>query len=69
MVRDPIVCESGVRQLVAVPMYPSECRRYAEQCLQLAEELAPEHRDLLLELAQEWRKAAEELEEFDESEN
>jgi hypothetical protein len=50
-------------------MYAPECRRYAEQCLQLAEELAPEHRNLLLELAQEWRKAAEELEEFDGSEN
>ena len=42
-------------------MYASECRRYAEQCLQLAQELAPQHRKLLLELGDKWRKAAEEL--------
>ena len=46
-------------------MDASECRHYAEQCLQLAQELGAEHRNLLLELADEWRKAAEELEEFD----
>jgi hypothetical protein len=47
-------------------MYASECRRYADQCLQLAQELAPQHRSRLLELADEWRKAAEDLEELDE---
>ena len=42
-------------------MHASECRRYAEQCLQLARELAPQHRELLLELADKWRKVGEEL--------
>jgi hypothetical protein len=44
-------------------MYASECRRYAEQCLQLARltELAPQHRQVLLEMADEWRRAADEL--------
>ena len=43
-------------------MYASECRRYAEQCLQLVQELAPQHRDRLLEWADEWRRVAQELE-------
>jgi hypothetical protein len=42
-------------------MHPSECRRYAEQCLQLAQNLAPEHRDFLLEMADKWRKIADDL--------
>ncbi len=42
-------------------MHASECRRYAEQCLQLARKLAPEHRQVLLEMADEWREVAEEL--------
>jgi phage terminase small subunit len=46
-------------------MYASECRRYAEQCLQLAQELGPQHRDRLLEWADEWRRVAEELEELE----
>jgi hypothetical protein len=45
-------------------MDASECRRYARQCRQLARELAPLHRNLLLNLAEEWRKAAGELEEL-----
>jgi hypothetical protein len=47
-------------------MYASECRRYAEQCLQLAQQLGLEHRSLLLKWADEWKKAAEELEELEE---
>jgi hypothetical protein len=50
-------------------MYASECRRYAEQCLQLAHALAPPHRNLLLEWADEWRKVAEELEELEPQED
>jgi hypothetical protein len=43
-------------------MHASECRAYAEQCLQLARhDLAPTHRQVLLEMAAEWRKVAEEL--------
>jgi hypothetical protein len=43
-------------------MHASECRAYAEQCLQLARhDLAPEHRQVLLEMAGEWRKVADEL--------
>ena len=50
-------------------MYASECRRYAEQCLRLAHALAPQHRNLLLEWADEWRKVAAELEELDPQED
>src|SRR5260370_25642179 len=53
-------------QTVVAPMYASECRRYAEQCLQLAQHLGRQHRNLLLEWADEWRRVAEELEEFEE---
>jgi hypothetical protein len=43
-------------------MHASECRAYAEQCLQLARhDLAPAHRQVLLEMAGEWRKVAEQL--------
>jgi hypothetical protein len=43
-------------------MHASECRTYAEQCLQLARSrLAPELRRALLEMAEAWRKAAEDL--------
>jgi transposase-like protein len=44
-------------------MSASECRRYAEQCVQLAQRLGPPHRNLLLKWADEWEKAAKELEE------
>ena len=37
----------------------------AEQCLQLAQDLAPQHRNLLLKWADEWNKVAEELEELE----
>jgi hypothetical protein len=47
-------------------MYASECRRYAEQCVQLAQQLGPQHRNLLLEWADEWSRVAEELEELQE---
>ena len=44
-------------------MHASECRSYAEQCLQLARtlDLAPAHRQALVEMADEWRKIAEAL--------
>jgi hypothetical protein len=43
-------------------MHASECRSYAEQCLRLAtSKLAPELRRALLEIADAWRKAAEDL--------
>ena len=50
-------------QPVEAPMHASECRSYAEQCLQLARttRLAPEHRQALLAMADEWRKIAEAL--------
>jgi hypothetical protein len=47
-------------------MYASECRRYAEQCWLLAQQLGRQHRNLLLEWADEWRRVAEELEELEE---
>jgi hypothetical protein len=50
-------------------MSASECRRYAEQCLQLAQELGPQHRDRLLAWADEWRRVAEELEELEPEED
>jgi hypothetical protein len=50
-------------------MSASECRRYAEQCLQLAQQLGPQHRNLLLGWAAEWKKVAEELEEQDAQED
>jgi hypothetical protein len=53
---------------VVAPMYASECRRYAQQCLQLAQQLDPRHRDLLLKWAEEWKNVAEELEEIEERE-
>jgi hypothetical protein len=43
-------------------MDASKCRHYAEQCLQLARQLEPHHRALLLGLADEWREVADELE-------
>jgi hypothetical protein len=42
-------------------MHSSECHNYAEQCLLLAQRLAPEHRKTLLDLADKWREAAAEL--------
>ena len=48
---------------MVAPMYASECRRYAEQCVQLARQLGPQHRNLMLEWADEWRRVAEEFEE------
>jgi hypothetical protein len=50
-------------------MYASECRRYAEQCLQLAQVLPPKHRERLLAWADEWRRVAEELEELEPQED
>ncbi len=42
-------------------MHSSECRRYADECMRLAREVAPEHRKLILELADRWRKVAAQL--------
>ena len=50
---------------MVAPMYASECRRYAEQCLQLAQHLGPEHRNLVLKWADDWKEVAEELEELE----
>jgi len=50
-------------------MDASECRRYAEQCLQLAQDLGPRHRELLLVWADEWRSVAKELEVLDPQED
>jgi len=43
-------------------MQSSECRKYAEQCAQLAEQLDGEPRDALVEMAQRWLRVAAELE-------
>jgi hypothetical protein len=43
-------------------MHASECRRYAELCLQLARELGPQHRAQMQDMAAMWRKAADALE-------
>jgi hypothetical protein len=43
-------------------MRSSECRNYADQCTQIAREVAPEYRELLLALADKWRAAAAQLE-------
>jgi putative SOS response-associated peptidase YedK len=75
---DVVIFGDGKRSLVPmrwalIPgwwnMHASECRRYAEQCLQLAQELGPQHRKLLLGWADEWRRAAEELEELNPQED
>jgi hypothetical protein len=47
---------------VSAPMQSSECRKYAEQCAQLAEQLDGEPRDALVEMAQRWLRVAAELE-------
>jgi len=39
-------------------MRSSECRKYADQCRQIAREVAPEHRAVLLALADKWLDAA-----------
>ena len=64
-----LVSSFGLLQPVVAPMYASECRRYAEQCVQLAQALGPQHRDLLLGWAVEWRRVAEELEELEPQED
>lgn len=43
-------------------MHSSECRDYAVQCLELAREVAPEFRERLVALAEEWSEAADDLE-------
>jgi tRNA isopentenyl-2-thiomethyl-A-37 hydroxylase MiaE len=43
-------------------MDASECRRYAELCIQLADELGPKYHGLLQEMAKVWREAAALLE-------
>jgi hypothetical protein len=46
----------------SAPMRSSDCRKYADQCIQIAGEVAPEYRARLLALADEWREAAARLE-------
>ena len=41
-------------------MLSSECRKYARQCIDIADTARPEHRELLLELAQKWLEIAAE---------
>ncbi len=41
-------------------MLSSECRKYALQCIEIADTARPEHRELLLELAQKWLEIAAE---------
>jgi hypothetical protein len=43
-------------------MQSSECRKYAEQCSQIAEKLDGEPRNALVEMAEKWLRAAAELE-------
>jgi hypothetical protein len=46
----------------SAPMRSSDCRKYADQCAQIAREVAPEYRARLLALADKWREAANRLE-------
>ena len=41
-------------------MQSSECRKYARQCIEIANTARPDHRELLLELAQKWLEIAAE---------
>jgi hypothetical protein len=38
-----------------------ECRAYAEECRLLAQSASPEHKKILLDLAQHWDRACEEI--------
>jgi hypothetical protein len=51
----------GPIELVEEPMHSADCCKYAEQCLQLARELPPEQRKLVLDLAERWLQAAAQL--------
>jgi hypothetical protein len=46
------------RNKVEALMHASECRRNAEDCLKLAQELDPKHRGFLIDQADEWLKVA-----------
>jgi len=41
---------------------PSRYRQYAEDCERIAREGAPQHRAVLLEIAEAWRRCAEDAE-------
>jgi hypothetical protein len=43
-------------------MRSSDCRKFADQCTQIAREVAPEYRASLLALADKWLEAAARLE-------
>jgi hypothetical protein len=43
-------------------MRSSDCRKYADQCTEIAREVAPEYRASLLALADKWLEAAARLE-------
>jgi hypothetical protein len=49
-------------QAVEGAMRSFECLKYADQCAQMAHDVAPEYRELLLKLADKWREAAFQLE-------
>jgi hypothetical protein len=38
-------------------------RRFAQECLRLAEQATDEHREVLKEMAEEWQRVAEEADE------
>jgi hypothetical protein len=46
-------------------MHSFECRKYALQCLEIAETARPEHRERLLELAQKWLEVAAQIAELE----
>jgi hypothetical protein len=45
---------------------PQQFRQYAEACMQMANEVAAfDHRSRLMDMAEEWRRLAEEAERFE----
>jgi hypothetical protein len=42
-------------------MRSSDCEKFAQQCLDIARALPPEQKKLLLEMAEQWRKAGAQL--------
>ena len=43
-------------------MHASECKRHADACSRLAEELPARHRAFVLDMAEKWLQAARDLE-------
>ena len=48
-------------------MHASECRRYADMCLRLADELHQTHREFLVDQATQWLRVAKLLDQEDRS--